>query len=144
YLSGKLSRPRAMLLEDHTSDCSGCRGLLASARTGRLSFQPFGAPAGTGAARTLAASEPIRRTSTGRWMLAAAACMTLAVAGLVAVRTLVPSRPAHEARVRSLHGTLYRVAADGTRPVAEQAFVRYGDTLRTAKGSDAVVELADG
>jgi hypothetical protein len=51
---------------------------------------------------------------------------------------------ARMARIESVEGSLYRVAGDTSRPVGAGDSVAEGEEIRTAKGSTALVRMADG
>ncbi len=51
---------------------------------------------------------------------------------------------ARMARIESVEGTLYRVAGDTSRPIGAGASIAKGEEIRTAKGSTALVRMADG
>ena len=48
------------------------------------------------------------------------------------------------ARIESVEGTLYRVAGDSSRPIGAGETIDEGEEVRTAKGSTALVRMADG
>ncbi|MCB1037883.1 MAG: FecR domain-containing protein, partial [Acidobacteria bacterium] len=50
----------------------------------------------------------------------------------------------HSARIAALSGELYRVTARGYAPLAVGQELPFGETVRSAKGSDAVLRLEDG
>lgn len=140
YVAKALPGARALLLEDHVRDCATCRGALDAARGGRpiAKVVPFGTPASRPADRTAP-----RRSFAARGALAAAASLALVLVGLGVWRQIRPAAST-TARVHSLHGTLYRVADGAAVPIAEGVSFRYGEEVRTAKDSGAVIRLADG
>ena len=125
WRAGELSPARAMLVEDHVHQCPACRKAMAGPR------QPI-------------ALVP-RRTIAPVWKWAAAA-VVVAAAGLGAYmasdRLLVPSGP--RATVAAVDGTLYEVADSGSRPLAPGAPIAEIESVRTARGSAAVIRLRDG
>src|SRR5262249_501426 len=142
YIAKTLPGARALLLEDHLRDCASCRAALEAARQGRPSAKvvPFGTPAG--APRSTESAIP-RRSWASRPILAAAAAAVLGPVGLPGC--LQHGRgPANTAQVHSVGGALYRVADGAPVPIAEGASFHYGEEVRTAKDSGAVIRLADG
>src|SRR6185295_9714855 len=132
YLREELSPARALLVEDHTRSCVPCRRALREAREGHKVV----------AARPAAAKSWLRDRRV--WMPLAA---TLAVAlgfGLVVMIQEMLAGGARMARVEAVEGTLYRVAADSSRPLGAGETIDEGEEIRTAKGSTAVVRMADG
>lgn len=132
YLAGALPQARALLVEDHLRECTICRRALDDRRHGRVgSASP-------------ATSLPVRGRSSGmRWGLAAAATLAAVLVGLGAWQKLGTST-AGEARLQSVQGTIYRVSGSTPLPMIENATFSYGQEVRTAKGSRAVILLADG
>ena len=125
FRAGRLSEARAMLLEDHLHRCVACRRIFE----GRV----VAMPAGPGARRTL---------HTARWALAATVLLVAGVTVWVAVDQY-GGRTGH-AVIKSLDGALYEVTADGIRPLHMGQDMPSDVELRTARDSDAVLELADG
>ncbi|MBW8873773.1 MAG: FecR domain-containing protein [Acidobacteria bacterium] len=134
YLRGELSPARALLVEDHTRSCVPCRRALRDARDAQEG-------------RTVAAVRPAApaRPADRRVWQALAAVLLLALG--FGVMTLIQDRlagGARMARVEAVEGTLYRVAGDSSRPIAAGANIAEGEEVRTAKGSTAMLRLADG
>lgn len=134
YLAGSLAPGRALLVEDHTRECIPCRKALIALRT----------PAAAVAA-------PVRRrVADGRAaMLRSAALKAAGLVGVLALggflwQNLAPGGAA--ARVASVDGALFRVAAGGAAlaPLAGNDEIATGDVLRTGRGAGAVLTLADG
>lgn len=129
YRSRTLSEPRRLLLEDHLKECVACREALHETRSGKL--RPM----------------PARRTSwtAPQWAVAA---MLMAAVGLTALAGALYLLPAMgggpRATVALVDGMLYRVTAAGSLPVVAGAEIGANEEIRTAKGSVAVVRLADG
>jgi ferric-dicitrate binding protein FerR (iron transport regulator) len=130
YVRGELSPARALLVEDHTRSCVPCRRALREAREGKA------------AARTVkAAAQPRSRVV---WM-ALAAVLAIAIGfGLVTMVQEMLAGGARMARIESVEGTLYRVAGDSSRAIGAGATIDEGEEIRTAKGSTAMVRMADG
>jgi ferric-dicitrate binding protein FerR (iron transport regulator) len=132
YLRGELSAARALLVEDHTRSCVPCRRALREAREGRHAA----------VARPAAAKSWTRDRRV--WMPLAA---TLAVAlgfGLVVMIQEMMAGGAKMARIESVEGTLYRIADDSSRVLGAGETIDEGEEIRTAKGSTALVRMADG
>ncbi|HEX4964233.1 MAG TPA: FecR domain-containing protein [Thermoanaerobaculia bacterium] len=130
YLRGELSPARALLVEDHTRSCVPCRRALREAREGRK----------VEAVRPAAARPADRRV----WQALAAVLLLALGFGIV---TLIQDRlagGAQMARVEVVDGTLYRVAGDVSQPIAAGANIARGEEVRTAKGSTAMLRMADG
>lgn len=123
--AGKLSEARAMLLRDHLHQCVACR----HAFEGKVVAIP--APTVVRANR-----------HAGRWAMAAT---VLLVAGVTVwwAENQYGQRTGH-AVVQSIDGSLYVVAADGLHPLLKGQALPADSELRTAKDSDAVLELTDG
>jgi hypothetical protein len=125
-----------MLVEDHVRECIGCRRALATVRRG-ASDTPAIAPAAAAHARE--GADGLRR-----WLpLAAALAVALGLAGWFGVR-MAFAPAAETATVESIDGSLWRVAAGGSPALATGAVVDLSEAVRTAKGSTAVLRLADG
>jgi ferric-dicitrate binding protein FerR (iron transport regulator) len=131
YLRGELSPARALLVEDHTRNCVPCRRALREAREGRKAAERR--PAAT-----------VRRSSRPVWIgLAAVLAIALGI-GLVTLIQEMMAGGSQMARIESVEGTLYRVAGDTSRPIGAGESIDEGEEVRTAKGSTAIVRMADG
>jgi len=130
YLAGALAEPRRILFEDHTRECVPCRRALLEAKRGGT--ESVSAPGG-------------RRASwiSSRWAKAAAVAAVAVGTGLLAGR-LGWIGPDASARVRAIDGTLVELDGGALRPVAAGETIARGGRVRTATGSGAVLELADG
>ncbi len=131
YSQGELSPARAMLLEDHARGCVPCRRALREAREGKtLETRP-----------AVAKASPRGRTV---WLaLAAALVMALGV-GLVFMLQEMLAGGSDMARVESIEGGLYLVDGETSRPLGAGDQLDEGEQIRTAKGSLAMVRMADG
>jgi ferric-dicitrate binding protein FerR (iron transport regulator) len=132
YLRGELSPARALLVEDHTRNCIPCRRALREARE----------------ARPAVIARPVRSTAAPRnravWVSLAA---VLAVALGFGLFTLIQEMMVGHtkmARIESVEGTLYRVAGDSSKAIGAGETIDAGEEVRTAKGSMALVRMADG
>ena len=130
YVRGELSTARALLVEDHTRGCVPCRRALREAREGKVERRPV-----------KVAAQPRNRVV---WM-ALAAVLAIAIGfGLVTLVQEMLAGGARMARIESVDGTLYRVAGDSSRAIGAGETIDEGEEVRTAKGSTAMVRMADG
>lgn len=125
YRAGRLSEGRVTLLKDHLNECVACRKVYE----GRVT--PIALP------RTASRTAPAMR-----W---AAAAAIIAAAGL-SIWVAVDRFGNHTGRaiVQAVNGTLYEVSAAGIRPLAVNQELPDGVEVRTAKDSDAMLQLRDG
>ncbi|HEV2861414.1 MAG TPA: FecR domain-containing protein [Pyrinomonadaceae bacterium] len=138
YLRGELSPARALLLEDHTHECIPCRKALKAARTGE---RPAAARA------THAKPAQTKRTTLSpvwRWSIAAGLILFFGLGSLFYFERLDLSGSALAATVESADGNLYRVSETESRALRTGEQVQKGERVRTSKGSNAVLRLADG
>jgi hypothetical protein len=133
YRAGRLTEARAMLLQDHLHQCVACRHVFEGKV---VAFPaPGGVPSGPGA--------PARRTvHTVRWAVAA---VVVAAAGL-SIWVAVDQFGTHTGRaiVQTVNGTLYEITPAGIRQLAAGQELPDNVEIRTAKDSDAMLELRDG
>ncbi len=142
YVAGELSPARALLLEDHTRECLGCRRAVKEARAGHTEAAPAAARVAPPAARPFTSRW---RSPRGRLTMALAATLALAVGlGMFALVVELATGGADMASVEAVQGDLYRIDGDSVVPVAAGDPVGEGDSIRTAKGSSAVLRMADG
>jgi hypothetical protein len=132
YRAGKLSGPRALLVEAHLRDCSACHSRFRSGsgteavdwsipkvhRALRLRPQVFG------------------------WALAPSLALLVCAFFVYKVYWQVP--PGVRAEVQSIDGAAYRISDTGDRQLQPGDKLGEGDHLRTAGGAHAVLRLADG
>jgi hypothetical protein len=130
YVRGELSTARALLVEDHTRSCVPCRRTLREAREGRVADKR---PAAAASGRNRAV-----------WMALAATLVLALGFGVVRLVQELLAGGTQMARIESVDGTLYRVAGDSSRPIAVGASLDEHEAIRTAKGSTALVRMADG
>lgn len=131
YAKGELSPARAMLLEDHARGCVPCRRALREAREGKTTETRPAAAQASARGRTV-------------WLaLAAALVMTLGV-GLVFMFQEMLAGGSDMARIESIEGGLYLVDGETSRPLGAGEALDEGEEIRTAKGSLALVRMADG
>jgi ferric-dicitrate binding protein FerR (iron transport regulator) len=135
FLRGELLPARALLVEDHTRSCVACRRALRDAQKGQT-VRTATAPA---------AATPFTARRRPAWMALAAALVLAVGTGILAYFfDLVPGVSADTARIESVDGTLFLVDGSNLRPLGAGDKVREGDEVRTAKGSGALLRLADG
>jgi hypothetical protein len=125
FRAGGLPEARALLLEDHLHRCVACRHIYE----GKVTVLP-------------AAPASRRPNYAARWALAATVMLAAGVTVWWSVNRY--GEPTGRAIVQSLDGTLYAITADGIHPLLKGQDLPDGVELRTAKDSDAVLELADG
>ena len=125
FRAGRLSEGRMALVRDHLHQCVACRHIYE----GKVVAMP--APAA------------IRRPNyAARWALAASV-LIVAGGGIWWAVNQNGEQTGH-AIVQHLDGTLYKVTADGIHPLLAGQDLPSDVELRTAKDSDAVLQLADG
>jgi FecR protein/Putative zinc-finger len=132
YVSGTLSRSRAMLVEDHVLGCADCRRVLHPRRD---------------PSQVVENRRPrnLRRPSRVLvWGLAASLVIGIALGVTAARRGILPWQHTLEATVESVEGSLYRVSDVGATLIEVGSIVSNADELRTAKGSRAILRLAGG
>jgi len=128
YRDGSLPAARRTLFEDHIRNCVACR--KAVWQTTESSATP--------AVRRPVAFSP-------RWALAAAAVLLLALAiPLVLYLNPFASRAEATAVVDRVDGRLFVVQDGRIQPVAAGVTIPAGQTIRTARGTRAILSLADG
>jgi ferric-dicitrate binding protein FerR (iron transport regulator) len=127
YRAGRLPEARATLLKDHLHECVDCRRVYE----GRVLAMP--APA----------AQARRSAPVFRW--AAAAAVVLGVGGVGWFAYEQYGGGTGRAIVQAVNGQLYQVSADGNlRPILAGQELPDGIEIRTAKDSDAMVQLRDG
>src|SRR5262245_9843410 len=130
YIAGRLPSARALLFKDHTHECVACRNALNAARG--FGAQPF-------------VKREERRFNRTAAVLATAAVL---IAGVVLQQAgylnfLLPVVKVN-AMARTIDGRLYRIADLNMDPVQAGDALKAGEPVRTAAGSRAIIELADG
>ena len=125
YRAGRLTAARAMLLQDHLHQCVACRHVFEG------KVVAFPTP-----------RAPRRTVHTVRWAVAA---VVVAAAGL-SIWVAVDQFGTHTGRaiVQTVNGTLYEITPAGIRQLAAGQELPDGVEIRTAKDSDAMLELRDG
>ena len=125
FKAGQLSTARALLVKDHLHECVACRRVYE----GRVVAMP--APAA-----------PRKVNYTARWAVAAT---VVAAAGL-SVWFAVDQYGNHTGRaiVQAVNGTLYEILPTGIQVLAAGQDLPDGVEVRTAKDSNAMLQLKDG
>ncbi len=137
YLGGQLAQARTMLLEDHTRECLPCRRALKDARNGNQAVKV--APA-----KPARSFWPSLQLPAIRWAMAAAAVLVLGLASWPFAQRFMNSVGTLSAIVEASNGSVFRVTANATEPLATGTQLKAGERLRTAKEAGAVVKLSDG
>ena len=130
YRLGHLPQERAMLVEDHLHACVACRHIYEGKVVTMPAARPVSSAGGRGsyAARWAAAAVVVMAAGAGVWTV-------VERSGALAGR----------ARVESVNGALFQVAADGgLRTLAAGEDLPEGAEIRTAKDSGALLRLRDG
>lgn len=133
YLRGELPPARALLVEDHTRSCVPCRRALREAREGRSGTST--APARPAA--TVSRMRPV-------WMSLAAMLILGLGAGLFILAQEMLAGGGQMAKIESIDGALFRIDGNYSEPIRTGAALAEGEEIRTAKGSTALVRMADG
>jgi ferric-dicitrate binding protein FerR (iron transport regulator) len=135
HREGALPAVRALLVEDHLRECAVCRASWRHPGATRLAVLPWRRPAP-------AAATPSRRLR--HYAVAASALLAAGVASVAVRQAFFAPPPGSRASVQSVSGTLHRVAGQQTVALAAGQEVSEGETVRTARGSQALLRLRDG
>ena len=131
YLTRSLSPSRSLLLVDHTHSCVDCRRALETARSGNLRVLPRPATVST------------KVSPVTRWAVAALVMVGTGLASWSIVRSMwVPAGT--RATVQAVHGTLFYIADHSSTPIFSGRQLGERDSVRTSKGSTAMLRLTDG
>ncbi len=125
FKAGRLAEARALLVKDHLHECVACRRVYE----GRV-------------VAMAAPSAPRRVNYTARWAVAAT---VIAATGL-SVWFAVDQYGNHTGRaiVQAVNGTLYEILPTGIQVLAVGQDLPDGVEIRTAKDSNAMLQLKDG
>jgi ferric-dicitrate binding protein FerR (iron transport regulator) len=125
FKAGHLPAARALLVKDHLHECVACRRVYE----GRVVAMP-------------AKAAPRRVNYTARWAVAA----TVVVAAGLSVWFAVDQYGNHTGRafVQAVNGTVYEILPTGIQVLAAGQDLPDGVEIRTAKDSDAMLQLKDG
>ena len=137
YLGGQLAQARTMLLEDHTRECLPCRRALKQARNGNQAVQVV-------PVKPTRSFWPNLQMPAMRWAMAAAAVLVVGLASWPFAQRFMHSVGTLSAIVEASNGSVFRVTANATEPLATGTQLKSGERLRTAKEAGAVVKLSDG
>src|SRR4051794_19877944 len=125
FKGGRLPEARALLVKDHLHECVACRRVYE----GRIVTMPVQAA-------------PRRMNYTARWAVAAAVFAAAGLSVWVAFDQF-GNRTGH-AIVQTVNGTLYEILPTGIQMLAAGQELPDGIEIRTAKDSDAMLQLKDG
>jgi hypothetical protein len=130
YRAKRLPEAQVWLFEDHIHSCSACRSKLEVARSGHVvSLRP--------AAQQIFAPQ-------SRWAMAAALAVGVGIGAWQARDSLLPAPGGPRGFVQAVSGSLYRVSDNGSVLIPAGAEIGEREDIRTARGSTAMVRLADG
>ncbi|MDQ6759409.1 MAG: FecR family protein [Acidobacteriota bacterium] len=131
YLTRSLSPSRSLLLVDHTHSCVDCRRALELARSGNLRVLP----------RPTTASSTVAPVT--RWAVAALLTIGTGLGTWAMVRSMwVPAGT--RAAVQAVNGTLFYIADRSSTPIFSGRQLGDRQSVRTSKGSTAMLRLTDG
>jgi len=117
YLEGKLSTARTLLLEDHSNECIPCRQEMKAQKAFAATKSATFIPR-----QHVRRSAVTQSTNTKRWNTSKVTRWSVAAAD----------------------GSVYVLSDAGTRQLVSGEQLQKGETVRTAKDSNAVLRLADG
>ena len=137
YLGQQLTSARVMLFEDHTRECFACRKELKAARTA------IAQPKFTAAAAPKNSWFSFKQPQF-RFAFAALLVLGLGIGGWPILERIISSFRVFNAVVMASNGNVYRINDAQNIPLKSGEKINRGERLRTAKGSTAVVKLADG
>ncbi|MCD9186123.1 MAG: FecR domain-containing protein [Pyrinomonadaceae bacterium] len=149
YLDKKLSMARALLLEDHTSECIPCRRALKEQRATKTAKSPvFVLPQPVTKRKNDTKPtflQKMNKAKTVRWSIAAALAVCLGLAGMFAFERFDWSGRTLAATLENANGAVYVVSdSQEGRQLSPGEQLQKGERVRTAKDSNAVLRLADG
>jgi hypothetical protein len=127
YLAGRLAPSRRLLVDDHLGRCPECRHVLAEAK---------------GERKVIAMPQVVssRWPGLARWAVAAGVLLGALYLGSERIDSaLAPSGP--RAKVLTVSGEAYALPGGALRA---GSLLEEGEVVRTAAGSRAMIELADG
>jgi hypothetical protein len=124
FRAGRLSGARATLLQDHLHECVACRRVYE----GRIVAMPIARAA--------------KPHTNYRWAAAAAIVAAAGVSIWIAYDQY--GGRTGPAIVQSVNGALYQITAAGIQPLQAGQALPDGVEIRTAKDSDAMLQLHDG
>jgi hypothetical protein len=126
FKAGHLPEAKMSLVRDHLHECVTCRRIYE----GRVVTMPVA---------------PARRQTAPVFRWAAAAVVVLGVGSVVWFAYQQYGGGTGRTVIQAVNGTLYQVSADGNLlPIPAGSELAEGTEIRTAKDSDAMVQLRDG
>ncbi len=137
YLNKQLTAARVLLFEDHTRECFACRKELKAART--ATAPPQVAAVAAPKASWFSFKQPVLR-----YAMAATLVLGLGAGSWKILEYVLNSLKAFDAVMMASNGPVYRVSDAQNQLVNVGEKIKRGERLRTAKGSTAVLKLADG
>lgn len=137
YLSKQLTSARVLLFEDHTRECFACRKELKAART--ATAKPQVAAATETKQSWFSFQQPVFR-----YAMTAMLVLGLGAGTWKILEYVLNSLRVFDAVVLASNGPIYRVNGSQTERVNPGEKINRGERLRTAKGTTAVLKLADG
>jgi hypothetical protein len=133
YQAGALPAAKAMLVEAHLHECVDCR---LSTEGGNHKTMGMVAP--------WKQELPRMDSQRYRWAMAAAAAVVLLVGGYILREQFFAAPAGLRASIISLEGGLYRVGFGSEQPLKAGDEIGENEKIRTANGSHAMLQLADG
>ena len=134
-VAGTLDEPRKLLVEDHTRSCIPCRKQLQAIRAGR----PV-APSAEAAVRARVEAQE-RRSRWFGWLAAAGVVLALGAGWLVSG---LGRSQTDLMQVVGIEGQAFTIEGGRLEPLAPGDWIDGDQEVRTAGGSHARLELADG
>jgi hypothetical protein len=130
YSAGQLPLGRAMVIEAHLRECSGCRA--------RATGRTFASE------RKWTPAVPTKAAAGWPRFALLSAVFAIAVAGFVVHNMYFAVPAGARASVQSIDGNVYRVTSNGDVLARVGDALQEGDNLRTTEGAHAYVRLSDG
>ena len=137
YLNKQLTSARVLLFEDHTRECFACRKELKAART--ATAKPQVAAVAESKPSWFSFKQPVFR-----YAMAATLVLGLGAGSWKILEYVLNSLRAFDAVMMASNGPVYRVSGAQNQLVNAGEKINRGERLRTAKGSTAMLKLADG
>ena len=137
YMNKQLNAARVLLFEDHTRECFACRKELKAART--ETAKPSVVAATAPKASWFSFKQPVFR-----YAMAVTLVLGLGAGSWKILQYVLSSLKVFDAVMMASNGSVYRVSGTQNQIVKAGEQIKRGERLRTAKGSTAVLKLADG
>ncbi len=132
YSAKQLPDAQVWLFEDHVHSCTACRNALEAARSGKVAEMKSRVKASWAIAPQW------------KWAMAAALVVGVGLGTWEARDNLLPAPGGSRGTVESVNGFLYRISDNGGMPLVSGAELSEREEILTARGSSAMVRLADG